>query len=119
MLVGSLSEVDDVVKTAPWGAEQMVTVGRGQLDGERGWSLFIMADTTAGDDVEGLVYAVSPDKKRAAVIGLAPMGRVYELDKLLRDITTGRLDLRQVARLLQRPYQVGMLWGKPGLAENP
>jgi hypothetical protein len=116
MVIGSLSDVDDVVKTAPWGMEQSVAVRRCRLDGEYPWSLFFMADPNAGDDVEGLVYAVSPDKKRAAVIGIAPRRRLYELDELLRDITTGSLDLREVARLLQRPWKgAGMGWGKSGL----
>jgi hypothetical protein len=116
--VGSLDDVGDVVKTAPWGTEQQVAVRRCRLDGELGWSLFIMADPTAGDDVEALVWAVSPDKKRAAVIGLAPRGRVYELDERvyelderLRNTTPGGLDLREVAQLLQR-FPEGMSWGK-------
>jgi hypothetical protein len=114
MVVGSRSDVDDVVKTAPWGTEQYVAVRRCRLDGELGWSLFIRADINAGDNVEGLVYAVAPDRKRAAVIGLAARGRIYEIDKRLRNTTTGGLDFREVARLLQRPYQGGgMLWGKP------
>ena len=82
-----------------------------RLDGEYRWSLFIKADPTAGDDVEGLVYAVSHDRKRAAVVGLAPKGRVYEVAELLRDTTTDGLDLREVARQLQRGG--GLLWGKP------
>jgi hypothetical protein len=74
-----------------------------------------MADPNAGHDVEGLVYPVSPDRKRAAVIGIAPTRRVYELDELLRDITTGSLGLRVVAPLLQRPWKgAGIGWGKSG-----
>jgi hypothetical protein len=72
MLVGSLDDVDDVVKTAPPGIEEYVAPRRCRPDGDYRWSLFIMADPNAGDDVEGLVYAVSHDRKRAAVIGLAP-----------------------------------------------
>jgi hypothetical protein len=75
-----------------------VAVRKCRLDGEYHWSLFIKADPTAGDDVEGLIYAVSHDRKLAAVIGLAPKGRVCEVAELLRDTTTGGLDLREVAR---------------------
>jgi hypothetical protein len=58
---------------------------------------------------------VSQDRKRAAVIGLAPTGRVYEVAELLRDTTaggldTGGLDLREVARGLQ--CSGGMSWVK-------
>ena len=115
MLVGSLSDVDDVDKTAPWGTEQYVAVRRCRLGDELGWSLFIRADINAGDDVEGLVYAVGPGRKRAAVIGIAPRGRVYEIWER-QGGTGGSLDLREVARLLQRPSKgAGMGWGKSGL----
>jgi hypothetical protein len=107
MLVGSFSDVDDVVKTAPWGTEHSVTFHEYRLDGERGWSLFVMADPLAGDDVEGLVYAVRPGRERAAVIGLAPKRRVYEIDDLLRDTAAVR-DIRDLARLPER-FQDGIL----------
>jgi hypothetical protein len=117
MLVGSLDDVDDVVKTAPWGTEQYVGVRKHRLDGERGWSLFFMADPNAGDDVEGLDNAVGPVRKRAAVIGIAQRGRVYEIWERLGG-TGGSLDLREVGRLLQRPWKgAGMGWGKSGLKE--
>jgi hypothetical protein len=58
MVVGSVSDVDDVVKTAPWGMEQYVGVRKWRFDGEPGWSLFIRVDPNAGDNVAGLVYAV-------------------------------------------------------------
>jgi hypothetical protein len=115
MLVGSLSDVDDVVKTAPWGIDEYVAVRKCRLDGEYGWSLFILTDPNAGHDVEGLVFAVARDKKRAAVIGLAPRRRLYEIVEQLRD-TTGGLDLRKVAGLLQR--REGMLWGNSPVPEN-
>jgi hypothetical protein len=101
MVVGSFSDVDDVVKTTPWGTEHSVTFHEYTLDGERGWSLFIMVDPTAGDAAEGLVYAVGPGRKRAAVIGMAEKRRGYEANDLLRDTATVR-DLHDLARLLQR-----------------
>jgi hypothetical protein len=109
MVVGSVSDVDDVVKTAPWGMEQYVGVRKWRFDGEPGWSLFIRVDPNAGDNVAGLVYAVGPGRKRAAVIGLAQKDRVYEIWERLRDATAGP-DLREMARLLEGPYG-GMSWG--------
>jgi hypothetical protein len=81
-----------------------------------GWSLFILTDPNAGHDVEGLVFAVARDKKRAAVIGLASRRRLYEIVERLRDTTPGGLDLRKVAGLLQR--REGMLWGNSPVPEN-
>jgi hypothetical protein len=107
MLVGSFSDVDDIVKTTPWGTEHAVTFYEYMLDGEPGWSLFLMVNPLAGDDAEGLVYAVGPGRERAAVIGLAPKRRVYEINDLLRDAAANR-DLRDLARLLQR-LQDGIL----------
>jgi hypothetical protein len=44
---------------------------------------------------------VGPGQERAAVIGVAPKRRVYEINDLLRDTAANR-DLRDLARLLQR-----------------
>jgi hypothetical protein len=98
------------------GIDEYVAVRKCRLDGEYGWSLFILTDPNAGHDVEGLVVAVAPDKKRAPVIGLAPRRRLYEIVERLRDTTPGGLDLREVARLLQR--REGMLWGNSPVPEN-
>jgi hypothetical protein len=74
-----------------------------------------MADPNAGDDVEGLVYAISPDWKREAVIGIAPRRRVYELDELLR---TSPLAVWTSARWRDSSSALwkgaGMGWGKIG-----
>lgn len=101
MLVGSVSEVENILNTAPWGTEHCVTWHEYRLDGERGWSLFMIADPIANDDAEGLVYALGPGRKRAALIGMAQKRRVYETNDMLRDTAKVR-DLRDLARLLQR-----------------
>jgi hypothetical protein len=101
MLIGSFADVDDIVKTCPWGVEHTVTFHEYTLDGKDGWSVFIMVDPGGGEDVEGLVYAYDASKQHAAVIGLAPLRRVKEINDLLRDTAATR-DLRDLARLLQR-----------------
>jgi hypothetical protein len=70
------------------------------MESEAGHSS-IMVDPTAGDDAEGLVYAVGPGRERAADIGMAEKRRIYQADDLLRDTAAVR-DLRDLARLLQR-----------------
>jgi hypothetical protein len=48
------------------GMEQFVAVRWCRLDGEYRRSLFFMADPNAGDDVEGLVDAISPPEARGS-----------------------------------------------------
>jgi hypothetical protein len=101
MLTGSFPEVDEFVKTSPWGIEHTITFHEYWLDDEPGWSVLFMADPTAGDEVEGLVYAYGPGKKRGALVALAPKRRIYETNDLLREDAAHR-DLRDLARLLER-----------------
>ena len=99
MLVGTMEEVDAFLQTTPWGTRHDIGWHSWVLVGETRWSAFLMADPTNLDS-EGIVYAYSPGKTRAALVGCGSLNKVlFELkpqipERPFRDIRTLALLLK-------------------------
>lgn len=99
MLVGSMEEVDAFLHTTPWGMEQTIGFYNWVLDGETGWSVLLMSNPTDPNS-EGVVFAYSRGKQRAALVGCGSFRKVRELEKVTRRRQVQ--DLRELALMLKR-----------------
>lgn len=107
MFVGTHADLSDLLKTAPWGMEQMVASAAYACDGESGWSVLILVDPE-DDESEGIVYAYSPDRSRAVIVGLAKAKTARAAQSVIHD-TEGWPELRTLASLLQRSDTSGLI----------
>jgi hypothetical protein len=63
--------------------EQTIGFYNWVLDGEAGWSVLLMSDPT-NPNSEGIVFAYSRGKQRAALIGCWLFRKVRELERMTR-----------------------------------
>lgn len=107
MFTGTYADLSDLLKTAPWGTEQTVSFSTYTLDGERGWSVLLLANPL-DDEAEGIVYAYDRAKKRAVIVGIAKAKTVHAANSMLGDDADNR-DLHSFAVLLQRSDESGLI----------